>query len=402
MAGYDNNKLGELRPNQIITTFGPGSIVDAVKDSVIILDIPYWKDKGMRIIDGRLASYLNVDAFYMPRTSFAHDIPVQSFPRWHVCSNLKCGRLFDASESFNLEKYLKYGVTCPDCGRKAYPARFITICENGHMSDFPWRWWVHHGDTDCKGRLRMYSTGNTSTLSDIWVECSCGARRSMSGATQAQNFEGLSCRGTHPFRPNSRPEHCEKPVIPSQRGASNVYFAVTRSAISIPPWINPLYNLIDEHLRDIEQAKKMAVSFGRSEEEGLQHIYQEYFSDYARDEFDAAYERRMKNIKEFTEIKRMEYEAITHHNDPTYQSNKKHFKAEEDPLPGYLSRYFSRIIRITRLREVRVLLGFTRVDAPDPDAEMPAGAAYTANGQDFLPPRVPSLRSAAHSRNHCS
>ena len=382
MAGYDNNKLGELRPNQIITTFGPGSIVDAVKDSVIILDIPYWKDKGMRIIDGRLASYLNVDAFYMPRTSFAHDIPVQSFPRWHVCSNLKCGRLFDASESFNLEKYLKYGVTCPDCGRKAYPARFITICENGHMSDFPWRWWVHHGDTDCKGRLRMYSTGNTSTLSDIWVECSCGARRSMSGATQAQNFEGLSCRGTHPFRPNSRPEHCEKPVIPSQRGASNVYFAVTRSAISIPPWINPLYNLIDEHLRDIEQAKKMAVSFGRSEEEGLQHIYQEYFSDYARVEFDAAYERRMKNIKEFTEIKRMEYEAITHHNDPTYQSNKKHFKAEEDPLPGYLSRYFSRIIRITRLREVRVLLGFTRVDAPDPDADEQPNIVRLNKGRD--------------------
>ena len=27
MAGYDNNKLGELRPNQIITTFGPGAIV---------------------------------------------------------------------------------------------------------------------------------------------------------------------------------------------------------------------------------------------------------------------------------------------------------------------------------------------------------------------------------------
>ena len=27
---FDNNKLGELRPNQIITTFGPGSVVDAV------------------------------------------------------------------------------------------------------------------------------------------------------------------------------------------------------------------------------------------------------------------------------------------------------------------------------------------------------------------------------------
>lgn len=382
MAGYDNNKLGELRPNQIITTFGPGSIVDAVKDSVIILDIPYWKDKGMRIIDGRLASYLNVDAFYMPRTSFAHDIPVQSFPRWHVCSNLKCGRLFDASESFDLEKYLKFGVTCPDCGRKAYPARFITICENGHMSDFPWRWWAHHGDASCNGRLRMYSTGNTSTLSDMWVECFCGAKRSMSGATQVQNFEGLSCRGTHPFRPNSRPEHCEKPVIPSQRGASNVYFAVTRSAISIPPWINPLYNLIDEHLRDIEQAKKMAVRLGGTEEDGFQQIYEEYFSRYTREQFDKAYERRMNNIREFTEIKRMEYEAITHHDDPTYQSNKKHFKAEEDSLPEYFSRYFSRIISITRLREVRVLLGFTRVDSPEPDADNQPNVVYLSKGKD--------------------
>ena len=48
MAGYDNNKLGELRPNQIITTFGPGAIVDAVKDSVTVLDINYWKEKGKK------------------------------------------------------------------------------------------------------------------------------------------------------------------------------------------------------------------------------------------------------------------------------------------------------------------------------------------------------------------
>ena len=69
------------------------------------------------------------------------------------------------------------------------------------------------------------------------------------------------------------------------------------------------------------------------------------------------------------EIKQMEYNAITHFNDPLYESNKKHFKAEEDALPGYLKKYFSRIIRITRLREVKVLLGFTRVEAPDPDAD---------------------------------
>ena len=53
---FDNNKIGELRPNQLITTFGPDAIVDAVKDSVITLDLNYWKEKGKKIIDGRLES----------------------------------------------------------------------------------------------------------------------------------------------------------------------------------------------------------------------------------------------------------------------------------------------------------------------------------------------------------
>lgn len=378
MAEHYNNKLGELRPNQIITTFGPGSVVDAVKDSVTILDIPYWKVKGKKILDGRLASYLNVDAFYMPRTTFAYDIPVVTFPYWHVCS--KCERLFDARKTIDsdFDTYLQYGVNCPDCGWRAYPARFITICEKGHMSDFPWKWWVHRGETDCGGKMRMYSTGSTSTLSDMRLECSCGMKGSMSGATQAQNFEGLSCSGMHPFRPRCKSEKCEKPVIPSQRGASNAYFAVSKSAISIPPWINPLYNLIDEHLRGIEAA----VKYGADKESVLQGVYENYFSGYTREEFDAAYERRMKNIKEFTEIKRMEYEAITHHDDPSYQSNKKHFKTEEDALPDYFKRYFKRIIRITRLREVQVLLGFTRVDAPEPDADEQPDVVYLTKGGD--------------------
>ena len=376
---FDNNKLGELRPNQIITTFGPGAVVDAVKDSVTILDIPYWKEKGQTIIDGRLASYLGVDCFYMPRTSFSRDIPVVTFPYWHVCSS--CGHLFDARKNFDLDKYLRFGITCQKCHRTAYPSRFITICENGHISDFPWKWWVHRGNSNCKGTLRMYSTGNTSTLADMWVECSCGAKRSMNGATQRDNFEDLRCTGHHPFRPSVKNKKCSNPIIPSQRGASNVYFAVTKSAISIPPWINPLHNLIDEHLRLIESYKE---DFG---EIGVQKIYEKYFSNYSREEFDEALARRMNNIKEFTEIKQMEYNAITHHNDPLYESNKKHFKAEEDSLPDYLSEYFSRIVRITRLREVRVLLGFTRVDAPDPDAdEQPNVVSLTKGKQErWLP-----------------
>lgn len=380
MPAY-NNKLGELRPNQLITTFGPGSIVDAVKDSVTVLDTDYWQEKGKKIIDGRLASYLNVNCFYMPRTSHSGDVPVTAFPYIHVCSSVKCGHMFDVREHFDLDRYLRFGVTCPLCHRPAYPSRFITICENGHMADFPWRWWVHRGDSKCQGSLRLYSTGNSSTLADIWVECSCGARRSMSGATQKENFEDLRCSGMHPFRPHAKNEICDKGLIPSQRGASNVYFSVTRSAISIPPWINPLYNLIDEHLRLIEETRDM---FG---EAGIDKVYEKYFASYTRAEFDEALKRRLNNIKEFTEIKKMEYDAITHHNDPIYASNKKNFQAEEDPIPTYLAPYFSRIIRITRLREVKVLLGFTRVDAPDPDADEQANIVYLnrGKGERWLP-----------------
>ena len=377
MVRYDNNKLGELRPNQIITTFGPGAIVDAIKDSVTVLDINYWKDKGKKIIDGRLASYLGVDCFYMPKTSYTGDVPVISFPSTHVCSNVKCGRLFDARENFNLERYLRFGITCPDCYKPVYPARFIMICENGHMDDFPWNWWVHKGSGSCKGKLKTYSTGNTSTLADMWVECEiCGAKRSMSGATQAENFSSLCCSGHHHFRPKSGNEKCNKKVIPSQRGASNVYFSVNRSAISIPPWINPLYNLIDEHFSSIELLKSVMGA-----DKGVAAAYNEFFKKYTREEFYEALARRMSNIIEFKEIKQMEYDAIIHHSDPAYASNKKHFKAEEDSLPSYLKPYFSRIIRITRLREVKVLLGFTRVDAPDPDADNQSNVVYLSKGK---------------------
>ena len=49
MAYFDKNKIGEIRPNQLITTFGPGAIVDAVKDSVTVLDTNYWTSKGKKI-----------------------------------------------------------------------------------------------------------------------------------------------------------------------------------------------------------------------------------------------------------------------------------------------------------------------------------------------------------------
>ena len=59
--------------------------------------------------------------------------------------------------------------------------------------------------------------------------------------------------------------------------------------------------------------------------------------------------------------------AIIHHEDVKYQRDVKYFKAEEVSLFQGLKKYISRVIKIHRLREVRVLTGFTRLESAEPD-----------------------------------
>lgn len=359
------NKLGEVRPNQLITTYGPGSIMDALNDSVTVLDIDYWKDTGKTIIDGRLANYLGVHNFRTPRTTEYDDIPVVSFPYYHVC--VHCNALFDIRDGFDRDKYIKdKGPKCPYCGWDAYPSRFIIACEDGHMADFPWSDWVHRGNSGCTGRMKLFSTGRTSSLGEMFVECSCGAKRSMAGAMQKENLEGMLCLGHHPHRPKDKNKKCKKLAIPSQRGASNVYFPVIRSAISIPPWTDPINDIVSENIRVIEAYEE---DFG---EVGLQKAYEKFFAEkYTREVFDEAYNRVKNKIKEFIEIKEMEYAAIINHKDLAYKHDYKHFKTEEVDLSNGLQKYFSRVIKIHRLREVMVLLGFMRMEAPEPEVDEP-------------------------------
>ena len=107
-------KLGEIRPNQLITTYGPGSIMDAVNDSLTVLDIEYWDTNniGKEIRDARLASYMNVRRFFMPKTGGKEDIPVVSFPYYHVCSKGTCKFLFDMRDYFDMDQY---GTTLHIC-----------------------------------------------------------------------------------------------------------------------------------------------------------------------------------------------------------------------------------------------------------------------------------------------
>ncbi len=366
---FNPNKIGDIRPNQLITTFGPGSIHDAKNDSVTILDINYWSETGKIINDGRLASYFGVTHFKSPKTSEGNDLPVTSFPSYHVCSNLKCTRLFEIhNPKFDLANYLKVGATCPDCGYKAYPARFVMACKEGHLDDFPWDWWVHQGMNDCHGDLKLYSTGLFSTLSEMIVEClKCGKKRTMAGSLGKDEFtdNNFKCTGRHPHRPKNKNEICpSNEIYPAQRGASNIYFPLIRSAISIPPWTNPLFALLDEHYQLIAEMKSFNLP------NAVDLVFEKYFKEkYSRIEFDRAIKAREENIKDFVEIKEMEYKAYLNHADLDYKKDYRFFKAIEEKIPSYLSHYFKRIIKIERLREVMVLQGFMRIDPPEPEVD---------------------------------
>lgn len=405
------NEVGEVRPGQLITTFGPGAIMDAVKDSLVVLDISYWGSNLDDIEDERLGAFLRKDKFKKIPTKGFRDLPAIPFPNYHVCSNANCRRLFDIRENFDIENYLKHGPICMECSKgrdypfKAYPARFIISCDLGnHLDDFPWHWWIHKksGKLDCKSKLKLSSSGNNSGLSSIVVSCeTCGEWNHMGGAMQRENFADYPhrCEGNHPHLLNKK-ESCAGGIVPLQRGASNVYFPVLRSAISIPVEtkntkrvedvkfniFSEIEDKLDSHIEDFGR-KALGLYYNRNKNTliGIESA-EEFVSEW--DEYKQNKNNHI-NIQNYNEIKEMEYDVLTDISKAI--SDDKIFKAEEIAVPTDLKKYFSRIIKAHRLKEILVLLGFSRNDSPEPEAKDPRDIVKLGDSQTNWLPAVEIL-----------
>ena len=194
---------GKLRPSQIITTFGPGSIINMEHDAIMLMGLHKWKDNTddkrffQNINHPYLQNLLNVSYFKMPVTVKGDSaVPCISFPQYGVCPNPACNRLQKHSkESENKGG----GFYCRFCSwgksgqQRLYHARFVQICDNGHIDDFPWNRWAHKYDKKNKGgckeskeseKLTFRSSGKSSGLGDYKVRClHCNAIASCAGAT---------------------------------------------------------------------------------------------------------------------------------------------------------------------------------------------------------------------------
>ena len=250
-------KPGGVRPSQVITTYGPGSLVDFRDDSVMIMGLQDWKEQERyyrRLYEPRLSTRLNVSAFLQPKSLKSRGgIPAISFPRYRVCS--RCGAL---RKNFNRDSK---GFTC-EChhkGAPTYPARLIMACEDGHIDDFPWNEWAHGGAVNVCSAPDLYlkTKGVSSALDDIIIECrnsNCKKKETLSGSLKKGGLKSVlpSCKGHSPWK-RERESKCEKVPRGLQRGASNVYFSSTISALSIPPWTDEIQQQVSAQWTKIKQ-----------------------------------------------------------------------------------------------------------------------------------------------------
>lgn len=386
---YEKKKvIGELRRTQLITTFGSGSIVDMPDYSVVIAATNYWKENSPVLHEPNLERLLKVSHFKQPYVSdkfdneFTPDIPAFRFPIMHFCP--ECGRLMPYW-GFGDEA----GKKCPKCKKNIVPSRFIASCINGHLEDFPYKWWVHDGNfTECSAtvkdeKLTIKFSDETGGLDSIIIKCTaCGKTRSMAGSMGKDSLRGYHCRGRRPWiglkAEYNDPVSCTAPLRGLQRGASNVYFSITASALTIPPWSSRLHQEIDmnwdriepiwsanQHLEaaqaDITLKAVIGAVFFNLIQTGtytVDNILDEIKKRQSMD-CDVEYTSRSLLEDEYKVFCMRDYE----------QPDDTQFRIESTVVPDVLSDYIEDIILVKRLREVLALRGFRRISPEQPSAD---------------------------------
>jgi len=352
---------GKLRPSQVITTFGPGAVVDLPAESVMVAGIESWSP-GPIIHEPRLESALGLTCFRAPSMrKSGDDLRCVRFPRQMICSN--CG-LFS------------YNKKCPACQSESYPARLIVICPDGHVDEFPWQWWVHRKGR-CKGspRLRLINQKKTAALADLVVRCdTCEQFRSLSGALGPKALEDLTCKGKRPWLIGAPDEECTQKLRSVLRGASNVYFSSTISALSIPPWSSPLQTVLDEHWQTLRQLKE---DIRRSVIQSLPD-----FAGFNVEDVMRAIRDRLNNTTTISSLRREEFLAFRN---PGRGIAPSDFQIRREAAPDRYQSSIAQVVLAFRLREVCVLRGFTRIDPPDSDNSEQKLAAISQEPQNWLP-----------------
>ncbi|HZO66587.1 MAG TPA: DUF1998 domain-containing protein [Kribbellaceae bacterium] len=402
-VGY-RRRVGAVRPSHIMFTTGIGALVDLPNFSILVrgLDdwnysvVPEWEPiaeprllAAVRTLLGPTVKQLRpapwLDGIDRdPNGPAARvGVPVMPFPAWLRCT--ACSELAPIDSAvfgFENDKARKpqdarfFHDNCPrkKKGRKplAVAARFVLACTAGHLDDFPYAHFVHRGAGCAKAshpRLRMDDRGG-NLGANVEIQCiSCGERRNMREVFGRYGAEKLPrCRGRHPQLAAFEPGGCGHDPKVLVVGASNQWFAQTLSVLAVPrTGASELQTKVEQHWTVLSGLPAAAMlPFARANVPALRE-----FEKWTDDEVWAAIERHRAgpqdtDVAGYPDLRTPEWEAFSapHLPEPTDDFT---LRRDPDGVPGELKGCYADVIQAERLREVRALIGFTRLDAPDPD-----------------------------------
>jgi len=382
-----NKPIGDVRPSQVITTFGPGAIVDLQTMSVVVAGIDEWrKDDDQRIQEPRLERNLGVKCFYSAPPAVGEynkrpgTLPSYLFPRYQVCSNAQCGTLSEPSEKMFRRHDKRPVFVCELCdgNKPVNPAPFIVACPSGHMDDFPWRDFVHRSHTNCKQPMQLKSSGRTGTVRDLKVHCKCGVQRSVGDAFGEKKHEVVgACSRKRPWLgPDNIDNECEHADQAStlQRGATNSWFPVVQSALSIKDAATPIGKLLNKADPDILSLISKLEDLDKYWELLVKKVPE--LEDYTNVR-SAIIEHILKSRGDLemdeTDLLLPEWEALRDP-DKFSQGERSDFFSQRAEVPVKLRDVIVSVIQVRKLLEVRALTGFTRLESK--------GGPFGGDGED--------------------
>ena len=404
-GGLHRRRVGAVRPSHLMFTSGVGALIDLPNFSVLVRGIDDWtyhpappepvverrllaavqRLPGMRLVERlQKAPWLDGTDANPNGEAARTGTPVIPFPDWLRCT--ACDELAPSTSStftfVNDNPYRPHEARFvhadyPRARNKrplAVAARFVLSCVAGHLDDFPFRHFVHRG-LPCpeveRPRLRMQDR-SANLGANVEIRCmSCKARRNVREALGKAGEQNLpACRGRHPHLRTFDPTPCARQPKVLVVGASNQWFSKTLSALAVPKTgQSELVAKVAENWEQIEGFPRNVLAFARGAVPALQH-----FGAWTDDELWAAMEAHRAALagqgdsaegeEGHVDLRTEEWEVLSaaRHPDPTPD-----FALHRPGVAAELSDFVDDVVQAERLREARALVGFSRLDAPDPE-----------------------------------
>lgn len=386
---------GELRMSQVITTFGPGAMLDLPEESVLVGGLDHWYGEKRLIREDRLVQKVR-EVLRRPNVSLREPPPavddtknkrtgisVYPFPRWYVAQGDWTWTDPRSGVKYRTRPLIPHNALTKgqfiDRERKKHkvvPVRFVRACNNGHIRDIDWFAFVFNDFKAPKDRLLWLDEGGAGNdFSQIFVRVDGTNQRRALAQAKLPNVRPLGkCPGIRPWLGAGSREDCDEDSKLLVRSASNAYFPQTLGVISIPDADEELRKAVDLVYDDFlsEVASAVELDFARKMAKVKAAL-----EGWANDVIMAEIERRKtkapaarKSIKQ-TEIETFMAQPESAGEDVP-ESDFYARRLPHDKVPAALHGLIERVVLVHRLREVIAQVGFTRFDPalPDIDGEL--------------------------------